>query len=329
MVDYSVEQDRTNVQAPQPKHIYIGDGEEQPRAGELARTISTDFASPAKTHGTLGFAMKDLIRQNFTRNATIVVDKGTGTFPDRVHYVHVRAKMDTGCNDNLVTIDLIKKAAIDLSKLRAIPGDEEISLTGLDNAKCTPLYETDLTWYQDGDMKMRESRFYVVNQGPFDMLIGSRRFAQDLGSDDHPSLIIGRRRKEKGAFICIPRLCYEAETCLAEREKDKAEHERYLRLQQDAERARRGLPVLTSGQTAHSAPGQQVPLTTPSSTTVSSTQQNPQPPANTLQQSSQQPTPASLQPTMPLTNPLPQQPAALAMGQVPPASTNTQTQSGP
>lgn len=123
---------------------------------------------------------------------------GSGSYPERVRYVHIRAKMDTGCDDNLVTMELVTKAGIKKSTLLDIPEDENIELHGLEGVKCTPLYQVDLKWYQDGDMKMRQQRFYVVQDGPFDMLIGSRRFAQDLGAHEHPALIVGRLKEKKG-----------------------------------------------------------------------------------------------------------------------------------
>ena len=236
MVDYSGDQEPVHTRSAQPGHIRIGEQEEQHSMVDTAYAPSTDLVNTMERRNLVGNALKDLIKQNFTRNATIVVDNGVGTFPERLQYVHVRAKMDTGCNDNLITMELVEKAGIDSSLLNVIPEDQAVDLQGLDSAKCTPLYEIDLTWYQDGDMKMRDSRFYVVKEGPFDMLIGSRRFAQDLGSDGNPSLILAKRRKKKGLSSCtFKRNITLTELYSAEREKEKAEHEKYLQQERDEE----------------------------------------------------------------------------------------------
>lgn len=202
MVDYSDETSTAKSRLTQLEHVQISEEGDDFVADRIARTLTTDLATRTQRN-TVGLALKDLIKQNFTRNATLVVDSGVGTFPERVRYVHVRAKMDTGCSDNLITMELVEKAGIPTSMLFEIPEDELVDLQGLEGAKCTPLYEVHLTWYQDGDMKMRESSFYVIKDGPFDMLIGSRRFAQDL--HDNPALIVGRLKKKKGLSPSIRR----------------------------------------------------------------------------------------------------------------------------
>jgi hypothetical protein len=98
-------------------------------------------------------------------------------------------------------LDLFDKAQIDKSLLVKIAEEDQFELAMIEGAKCTPTYKIPLTWYQDGDMKMRHSEFYVVKDGPFDMLIGSHRFAQDFDAHSHPGLIIGKKKKEKGEFI--------------------------------------------------------------------------------------------------------------------------------
>ena len=198
MADFSDQQDMDEKSSVQPNHIYFGDEDDRSTAESLHNTIPATQKDAAKKARSVGTALQDLIKQDFTRNATIVVDNGTGTLPERLQYAHVRAKMDTGCNDNLITMDLIQKAGIDKSMLSNIPDDEAIELHGLNNAKCIVLYAIDLTWYQDGDMKMRQSKFYVVEDGPFDMLLGSRRFAQELAAGESPALILTKRRKKKG-----------------------------------------------------------------------------------------------------------------------------------
>ena len=198
MVDYSDEPVAVQNGSPQPEHIQIGENEDESVADKLNYAPSSDFKKPWQRQKFIGGAIKTLIQQNFTRNVTIVVDEGVGTFPKGLKYVHMRAKMDTGCNDNLVTMNTVQKACIDRSLLLDIPESEKVDLHGLENAECTPLYQIKLKWYQDGDMEMRDSRFYVIQDGPFDMLLGSGRIAQDLDDHGNPSLILAKRKKAKG-----------------------------------------------------------------------------------------------------------------------------------
>lgn len=178
-------------------------GEDDLMKDELNHPLPSDTLKPWRKGNSPGPKLMELITQNFTRNATIVLDSGAGALSERVKYVHLRAKMDTGCNENLITLDLFNSAQIDKSLLVEIPEEDQFELTMIEGAKCTPMYKIPLTWYQDGDMKMRHSEFYVVRDGPFDMLIGSHRFAQDFDEHSHPGLLIGKRGKKKGEFIFI------------------------------------------------------------------------------------------------------------------------------
>ncbi|KAL8878647.1 MAG: hypothetical protein Q9198_003588 [Flavoplaca austrocitrina] len=298
MVNYSDGPDAATTRTRHPEHLHVSEEEDQVAADKIACSLTTDFESFPGPPSAVGHALKDLIKQNFTRNATIVVDSGDGSCPESIRYVHVRAKMDTGCDDNLITMTVVEKAGIHKSNLLEIPATEMVELHGLEGAKCTPLYETILTWYQDGDMKMREHKFYVVEKGPFDMLIGSRRFAEYLAAHDNPALIVGRLRKKK-----------------AEREAQKIKKKSHLRQQRDEEVARRDaeaatpIPLSNLGHPSQSVAAQntqlsQHPAQSPSQTTPqqsllqssqSSTQTTtPSPVASTNQvviQSSTQPSP--------------------------------------
>jgi hypothetical protein len=191
------------AEAPQPGHIHVSRGEDDLMKDELNDTLPSDTPKHLRKGNLPGRTWRELITQNFTRNATIVLDSGAGALPEKVKYIHVRAKMDTGCNDNLITLDLFDRAQIDKALLVEIPEEDQFELTMIEGAKCTPMYKIPLTWYQDGDMKMRHSEFYVVKNGPFDMLIGSRRFAQDFDAHSHPGFLIGKKSKKKGEFIPI------------------------------------------------------------------------------------------------------------------------------
>ena len=184
------------AEAPLPDHIYIPNEGNHTEKEEHDQSV---LSQTLKLKSKVGREWTELIKQNFTRNATIVVDSGIGDQPRRIT---VRAKMDTGCSDNLITLDLFEKFGMDKSMLVDIPEEDQFELVMLEGARCTILYKIHLIWYYDGDMKMRHSEFFVVKTGPFDMLIGSYRFAQDFAEQGRPGLIIGKKSKKKGKRIC-------------------------------------------------------------------------------------------------------------------------------
>ncbi|EXJ91863.1 hypothetical protein A1O3_00413 [Capronia epimyces CBS 606.96] len=216
-----------SAEAPQPDHIYIDSEDnhdhdhyhmerEQEQEKHGLRSVQSQKLKPTLyAKGNVGRNWTELIKQNFTRNATIIVDGGLGYQPRRVT---VRAKMDTGCNDNLITLEVFEKFGMDKSILVEIPEEDQFDLVMLEGARCHILYKVHLTWYYDGDMKMRHSDFFVVKTGPFDMLIGSDRLAQEFAEHGRPGLVVGKKNKKK-----------------ADRQKEIDDHAKHLKEQETLE----------------------------------------------------------------------------------------------
>jgi hypothetical protein len=68
-------------------------GEDDLMKDKLDNTLPSDTPKPCQKGNLPSQMLRELITQNFTRNATIVLDSGAGALPERVKYIHVRAKM--------------------------------------------------------------------------------------------------------------------------------------------------------------------------------------------------------------------------------------------
>ncbi|KAI9666331.1 MAG: hypothetical protein M1821_004266 [Bathelium mastoideum] len=178
--------------------------------GARQETINDSEAIPAQpNHSTealrkgpnIGAAFQELaklIRSNFTRDITLVLDAGGDFNANRFKYIPARAKMDTGCDENLIRREILERAVSSSSVLDSLLSRVEqeckIEFEGVEKATFTPKYEITLTWYQDRQMTSRKEKFYVVIDAPFDVNIGSLRLARDFNS---PALALFGRKKTR------------------------------------------------------------------------------------------------------------------------------------
>jgi hypothetical protein len=159
----------------------------------------TSHSDPRRGRKAAMQEFSNLIKSNFTRDIRLVVQTSVEQTPWQFKYVPARAKLDTGCEENLVSLELLKANDVHESLLKPIPGGEETPLDGLDSTYI-PEFEIQLAWYQGHELIKRRSKFYVVNDPPFEILIGMKRFVHDITSDfrmPNPALIIASRSKTK------------------------------------------------------------------------------------------------------------------------------------
>lgn len=161
----------------------------------IQSAVDQAMSSPASKQKEIQQGFLKLLQSNYTRDITIVVDVGTGVGPDRFRYIPARAKMDTGCDEDMVSLDLLLRAGIKQEDLKPIDEETGIEFVSVQGLTAKPEHEIELTWYQDKSMKIRVSRFYVMREAPFDLLLKSTRLSQEIRS---PSLILAGRRKNKG-----------------------------------------------------------------------------------------------------------------------------------
>ncbi|KAJ5783189.1 hypothetical protein N7457_004963 [Penicillium paradoxum] len=133
---------------------------------------------------------------NFTRDIELIVRTSMEEGSSNFNYVPARAKLDTGCDENLVSLELLRENGIDESLLSPI--QQEIALEGLDST-FFPEFEVELSWYQGYELKKRTAKFYVVKKPPFNILIGSKGFGPDFSDlQNNHALFLAKRSKTPG-----------------------------------------------------------------------------------------------------------------------------------
>lgn len=121
-------------------------------------------------------------------------DKGGGEW---FNYCPARIKVDTGSAADFVTLDYLECVGFNLASLQEIPESENQPVEGLNKAIYKSKYRVNLQWYRQGEMQMNTTLFLVVDHGPFEVLLSSRRFAEE--AERHIfSLPIVRPRRTKG-----------------------------------------------------------------------------------------------------------------------------------
>ncbi|KAL1875248.1 hypothetical protein Daus18300_003319 [Diaporthe australafricana] len=137
--------------------------------------------------------------------ATVLVEDPTKEGGDRfrpvpaavVPYYPARIKMDTGSTDDFVTLNYLTRAGFNIESLKPIPEDEQDEIEGLNRVMYKPRFKVNLKYYRQGESQMNDITFFVVDQGPFDLLLSSRRFAEEAERHLYPYSLPMVRRKRK------------------------------------------------------------------------------------------------------------------------------------
>lgn len=125
---------------------------------------------------------------NFTMDVTLVLRLNES---QSLQHIPLRAKMDTGCDHNLVSMDILRREGI---KEDQIEIGEEIELTGLEGTKYTLKKKITFTWYLKRNMKSRVGDFYIVEDDTFDVILGAHFWG---GSGGKSALFLQRPWKSK------------------------------------------------------------------------------------------------------------------------------------
>lgn len=128
--------------------------------GVSLETFRKTEHQPERQATTLKYA-----ETNFTVDITITILE-----PERVKYVPLRAKIDTACSRNIISIDAISRTGIQDDAIETM--DQEIVLTGLGEAEHKLKKKIRFMWYLDRGMKSREEDFYIVQDNEFDVILG-------------------------------------------------------------------------------------------------------------------------------------------------------------
>lgn len=137
-----------------------------------------------------GYVLNGIVRVEDSdpeTTATVLIEDPTKEGGERfrpvpaavVPYYPARIQMDTGSTDDFVTLDYLARAGFNIDNLRPIPEDEQVEVEGLNQVMYKPRFKVNLKWYRQGESQMNDIPFLVVDQGPFDLLLSSRRFAAE------------------------------------------------------------------------------------------------------------------------------------------------------
>ena len=132
--------------------------------------------------------LESLHSSDYVENASVAVEnplKGEGhrfrhVSAEITEYHPGRVKLDTASKANFVSLDYLLQAGFDQSALKPIPTDQQAEVEGLNGARYTPKHEINLKWHREGESLTNVGRFLVVEQAPFDILLASNRFAEEV-----------------------------------------------------------------------------------------------------------------------------------------------------
>ncbi|KAI1813469.1 hypothetical protein GGS20DRAFT_478137 [Poronia punctata] len=127
-----------------------------------------------------------LLHTDFTRDLILVIEVAGRTGLDKFEFVPLRNKIDTASDENFISRKVLQKYDMNMNKLVAIPDRRERTLEGI-GGSFTPEQEVTLHWHKLQDRQQREGRFIVLDDPPFDVLIGSKQFANEC----RPAVMFG------------------------------------------------------------------------------------------------------------------------------------------
>lgn len=99
----------------------------------------------------------------------------------RFKMVPVREKVDTGSDENFVSMELTQKHHIDPDIIKDLPigQQKERTLVTLGNFTFTPKQEVTSFWHKTNDKKQRQTSFIIVESDLFDVLIGQKKYEDE------------------------------------------------------------------------------------------------------------------------------------------------------
>ena len=79
--------------------------------------------------------------------------------------------MDTGCDEDWVSMEIIKRAHLENQVAR---NPDSRIYVGFGGKHIESKHKVKITWYANNSTKTRQTEFLIAEQGPFDLLIGKK-----------------------------------------------------------------------------------------------------------------------------------------------------------
>lgn len=150
-------------------------------------TANSKTISASRRQQMIVNALSQLGKSNYVVNATVAIPvssvqtNGGGTGSYHYKYAPALVKLDTGSDVDIVSSEFLEERCLDHELLQKTPApyDEADCFVTIGGEEFQPESKVTLSWYMEGEQKMRRNTFYVVIGAPVDLLLGSRQFATE------------------------------------------------------------------------------------------------------------------------------------------------------
>ena len=125
---------------------------------------------------------------------------------DGPQWIAGRGILDTGCEDNWISLDIIKRGGMVSSMVR---GKNENIYTGFGGKNIEPMGTITITWYANKASKTRQTIFLVEEKGPFDILLGRKFiFSENIFMFNQAALVLRAAPITDGKILDYEMLMY-------------------------------------------------------------------------------------------------------------------------
>jgi len=118
---------------------------------------------------------------------------------DGPQWMACRGILDTGCEDNWISLEIIKRAGMVSS---TVQNTHEDVLTGFGGEIVESKGTITITWYANNASKTRETTFLVAEHGPFDLLLGKAFiFSENIFMFNQAALVLRAAPISDGTYM--------------------------------------------------------------------------------------------------------------------------------
>ena len=131
------------------------------------------------------------LRDPFGFTATII-----RTYEGNSYHTVARGKLDSGCDDNWISTDIIERAGMG-EEVQHI--ERSATYTAFGGHQFQPLGSIDVSWFAQNASISRKSKFLVHDGVPFDMVLGTTFITKESSFVfDKPALALRQDKLTKG-----------------------------------------------------------------------------------------------------------------------------------
>ena len=157
-----------------------------------------DEQDPATGDHPERFARYQHMRMEHLRDWTLLDAVIVFVRDDGPKWEPVCGKYDTGSDENFIRREILNRADAE-SLLEPFEGEV---FAGLDRQEVAPTHRVWLTWHDSRGGKSRRTRFYLVEDAPFDIILGNPHIQEEqILQRQFAALPLRRKPKTAGEYI--------------------------------------------------------------------------------------------------------------------------------